>query len=313
VSDRAGCGIKPAAGAGFRKGPSMRRVVAIGVAAATFLAVNACSGGSGIANPGESAPPSAAPVPPATARLFSAIPLPLDAYRQTTGQLAVLTEAYNILDHRCMATKGYDYPPAQFLQLQQYPATPPNFMRYGEDTDLAADLSRDDYGHYLTGMRKGSHPNLPMSSAESAAQFGDSAGKAGGCALQASQHLSANGADLAGTAATVGKLDGQSFTASMNDGRVKAVIASWSACMRSRGFSAEAPVGKQINTFSWPREERLADVACKRQVDLVRIWSGVEARIQDTLISENAPALTAEERGREITVRNASAVIAANG
>jgi hypothetical protein len=294
----------------------MRRIVAIGVAVVTFVAVNACSGGHGNAIPDKSSLPSAAAAaapPPAADGLFSAIPLPLDAYSQTASQLATLTAAYNILDHRCMTAKGYDYPPAQFLLLHQYPMTPPNFMRYGEDTDQSADLSRDDYGYYLTGTPRGSHPVLSMSLAEKAAQFGDSDRKAGGCALQASQQLSANGGDFTSTAATVGNLDGQSFTASLDDNRVKEVIASWSACMRRRGYSAEAPVGKQINTFAWPHDERLVDVACKRQVDLVRVWSGVETQIQNVLISENAQALTAEKQRREITVRNASGVIAANG
>jgi hypothetical protein len=291
----------------------MHRIMAIGVAIAAFVAVNACSACHTTGSAGKGSPPSTAAVPPAAGELFSAIPLPLDAFRQTASELATLTAAYNVLDHRCMAAKGYDYPPAQLLLVQQYPKTPPNFMRYGEDTDRAADLSRDDYGYYLTGIRTGSRPVLSMSAAEQSTQFGDSNRRPGGCALVASQQLSANGADSTSTTATVGSLDSRSFEASFDDKRVKAVIASWSACMRARGYSVDAPVGREINAFAWPHEERLADVACKRQVDLVRVWSGVETQIQNTLISENAQALTAEKQLREITVRNAYAVIAANG
>ncbi|GAA1230359.1 hypothetical protein GCM10009665_20950 [Kitasatospora nipponensis] len=295
----------------------MRRIVVCGAVAAMITAASACATGHSNAKPGPadtiSGSDSAVVAPTAPAGLFLAIPLPLDAYGRTSSQLANLTAAFNILDHKCMKAEGYDYPPAQFLRPQQIPATSANFMRYGEDTDQAADLSRSDFGYYQTGHRGDPDPTLSMSQAEHVAQFGKPGGKPGGCAQQASDQLSANGGDYAQPAVTVGNLDRQSFLASLEDSRVKEVIASWSACMRGRGYAVESPVGTHTNVFEWQHDERLADVACKRQVDLIRVWSGVETEIQKRSIDENAQALDLEKQRWETTVRNSASVIATSG
>ncbi|MGW4381016.1 hypothetical protein [Kitasatospora sp. NPDC004531] len=289
----------------------MRPIAVRVVAVAVLTAASACAAGQPNPKPDAAGPAAAATSAVASAApdgLFTAVPLPLDAYRPTDDQSAALTAAFNVLDHACMQAKGFDYPPAPYLRPQPRPATPVNFMRYGEDTEPAAALGDSDYRYYWTGRRGGPDPAVSMTAAEHAAQTDPS----GGCARQAADRLSADGGDYLNPASTVGDLDQQSFVDSMEDARVKAVFAAWSACMRGRGFTADAPMGRQVNPFGWPHEQRLADVGCKRQVDLVRIWSDVEAELQRKLIADHAQALDTERQRREATVRNAAAVLTAN-
>ncbi|MFJ5229286.1 hypothetical protein ACIQBJ_05230 [Kitasatospora sp. NPDC088391] len=287
----------------------MRRILACGAAAVLAAVLGGCaSGAPDGGTPGPAAAPVTATAPPAG--LFTAIPLPLDAYAETGDQVGVLTAGFNVLDHACMAAKGYDYPPAPYLRPLPPPALPANAMRYGEDTEQAAALTREDFGYYQTGHR-GDPGGLTLSAAAHDAQAGRPGDGAGGCARQAADRLSANGGDYTRPAAVVGDLDRRSYLASLDDPRVKAAFTAWSACMGEHGHPAAAPAGQRTDTFGWPAGQRLADVACKRQVDLLRIWSEVETVVQQRLIDENRAALDAEQQRRAATLRNASAALAA--
>lgn len=83
------------------------------------------------------------------------------------------------------------------------------------------------------------------------------------------------------------------FRASQNAPEVVEVFRAWSACMESEGFDYADPL-RTLEDPAWQSEHPSAqevavaeaDVRCKRNTDLVAVWSGTEVRIQrDTIRS----------------------------
>lgn len=89
----------------------------------------------------------------------------------------------------------------------------------------------------------------------------------------------------------------EGFSRSKSDSRVLAVLASWSQCMKDKGFDYNDPldaVGDPRFTTGTTRTETdtaEADVACKRSTNLVGIWFAVESAYEERLIAENRPKL----------------------
>ena len=108
----------------------------------------------------------------------------------------------------------------------------------------------------------------------------------------------------------VAQLAGDSLVQSMKDDRVIKAIAAWSSCMDGKGHTGLADPYKAmdqgVTLDGKPSQESIAlavdDIDCKEQTDLVKIWSGVEAAIQDKQIADNESQLTGiqEQRGKEI-------------
>ncbi|MFK4101882.1 hypothetical protein ACI2L1_17755 [Streptomyces sp. NPDC019531] len=103
----------------------------------------------------------------------------------------------------------------------------------------------------------------------------------------------------------------QGFTLSRQDSRVRAALASWSGCMRGRGFDYRDPLDAvadpRFTDGTSPLEIRTAtaDVACKRETNLVGIWFAVESAYEKRLVTDNLDRL--EEVRRANTARVAAA------
>lgn len=86
------------------------------------------------------------------------------------------------------------------------------------------------------------------------------------------------------------------------DPRVQALIARWSACMARSGYRYQSPMDPKFNRAqgSGPSpteiETAIADVTCKKAVDLVSKWNAVDAEYQRRAIDKNRKALVTERR-----------------
>jgi hypothetical protein len=99
------------------------------------------------------------------------------------------------------------------------------------------------------------------------------------------------------------KLSLQSYGRAEADGRVRALMQRWSACMKKHGYDYTSIW--EPNDLAWPdpagAEEMstaAADVRCKHEVKLVETWYAVETAYQRLLLEQNAQALA--EVGRYV-------------
>ena len=241
------------------------------------------------------------------------IRLPLDRYVASAADVAEMGRGYRALLHRCMASFGYDFPPAGLVG----PAGPSdrNESRYGL-TDAVAAATR---GYRPAGNR--AVPKLPdLPAPAQAALNGDAATvgghpvPAGGCGGQASRGIS--GAVPAGADPTLGdQLASESFARSRADARVTAAISRWSACMGAAGHPYRSPTDPPRDpAFRGPltaaeKATATADVRCKEQTGLVAAWAAVEAEYQRALIASNAGALDRAARAVHAEVAAARAAL----
>ncbi|MFD9598607.1 hypothetical protein ACFWA9_38395 [Kitasatospora sp. NPDC059973] len=89
-----------------------------------------------------------------------------------------------------------------------------------------------------------------------------------------------------------------SFTDSQSDSRVVAAITSWSACMRTRGFSVTHPLtaSDPFAAATGPAstqeiDQAQADVTCKQDTNLLGVWFAVESDFQNKSINKNSAEL----------------------
>ncbi|WP_367134971.1 MULTISPECIES: hypothetical protein [Streptomyces] len=112
----------------------------------------------------------------------------------------------------------------------------------------------------------------------------------GGCVGEASRQVyRGQHASLRGLA------DGLIFQASdraQRDDRVRKVFADWSGCMKGMGFSYKTPIdainGLSASNGTATKDEKsaaVADVQCKKQNNVIGVWSSVEADYQNKAIS----------------------------
>ncbi|MCE7080352.1 hypothetical protein [Streptomyces sp. ST2-7A] len=102
-----------------------------------------------------------------------------------------------------------------------------------------------------------------------------------------------------------------------NDNRVTDVIDSWSACMAESGYQVTDPINPQWelnlleNQQSSPEaiNVAMADVNCKKDTDLVAVWSSVEDEYQNRLIEENIEILELSREQHEDRMRLAAKLL----
>jgi hypothetical protein len=78
---------------------------------------------------------------------------------------------------------------------------------------------------------------------------------------------------------------------------VKLAVRAWAACMAGHGYPYSEPITAALH--GWPKTPTrteiataVADVTCKRQVDLVNTWLAVEAAYQQVLVNQNLTQLS---------------------
>ncbi len=312
---------------------SFRTVAAALTAAGALLGVSACAspapvagGSSTSAGPRTAPRESPATAPPATPQsgLAKGLALPMAAYMENYSQRQTINAALGRLTHDCMARFGFSYdpPPSDGNPASIYDDT--NMARrYGiTDQALAAKL-----GYGLGDDSYTPPPGPTMTDAEIAVFSGHVALRPGaapappgyngipipkdGCRRES---LDKVGGMLDTT--LPGHLDAQSMDTSQADPAVQSALREWSSCMAGRGYTVAlpsdantlAPAGGSQGPGSAEITVALADIDCKRKVDLVGIWFRTESQVQNRLIEQNQLALGDVRDRIAAAVRTATAV-----
>ncbi|WP_052434526.1 hypothetical protein [Streptacidiphilus melanogenes] len=304
-------------------------------AAAVLLAVavlTSCAGHPAAPPPDGTGPYAGVPVPqavpvtaaPALAQDFT---LPVDAYELTSQQQALVQNARNSLTDSCLRRFGLSGDlPTVFRA-----TTPPNAFRYGP-VDLGQ--AADGY-HWMKDQGRRQNPHLDADQSFSPVELDVLSGKGprevhglpvpqGGCAGEADRALAAGGGST--SEPVLAEQIDDSYTQSQSSPQVQRVFREWSACMARHGYDYATPTGPSEDPHLLPAPSSpdpgpsgkeiavaRADVACKDSVDLVAVWSSVEAAMQRQAIQRHAGQLRTLQRQNAVTVRNAAAVLAAAG
>ncbi|MEJ3743699.1 hypothetical protein WEI85_10455 [Actinomycetes bacterium KLBMP 9797] len=289
-----------------RTGNQRRMAVLVAVVAVAFGApLTGCTEASA---PGAAAPAPSGGTGPAAPG--AADPrLPLDPYQLSPPQWAQVTRAYRAFVAQCMRRFRLTSP--EPTAAPEAPRTL-NERRYG-----VADAAAATVAGYRLSPRDS--PPKPTTGTPDPATLtvltgdpkigGTKAGTGtrplivngervpdGGCVGEARRRLN-TGAPVVADMFLAQRLAQESYGRSEQDPRVRAVLRAWSDCMRARGFDYPTPMKAAADQRFAGKLSALeittatADVACKRQTDLVAVWSTVEAEIQGRMLGANRPAL----------------------
>lgn len=276
------------------------------LAAALLLSLTGCSA--------DQPTPEKAQEKPAPAILKSVdLHLPVEAYLFSDAELEKLSRARAVLHKKCLERFDLDYE----IRPAGPPVGPRSLMdrRYGVTDEAEAEAD----GYHLGDRDPRTHPAHPpkLSDAQQEALTGRSQGKdaaasdgggtirvngvpvpPGGCSAQAAKKLAGSG--QLGPADLPRKANLDSFTATKSDPRVQKAFKAWSGCMKGQGHSYTDPLAAisdprfQGNLpTQQERETATADVACKKQVNLVGIWFTVETSLQKEMITRQQAAFAA--------------------
>ncbi|MFG2142610.1 hypothetical protein ACGFRG_00165 [Streptomyces sp. NPDC048696] len=293
---------------------SKQVAVKVAVPALAAIAVGAVAVGlsgnwpshDGASSAGAASPAAAAAVPaavgdpgnPATWKL------PVEAYMVTKDQARLVGASRAAVITNCMKDAGFpQWTPAP--DLPRVGGKTETDWRYGiHDAALAA--------------RRGYHPDAAEQKAYDKAMMAGAVDKSGAdpqvvkrC-VQSAGDLAARPADL------VQQIKGDSYKASAEDPKVKAVFAQWSACMKAKGYS----YGKPMDANNDPRfndpdtvtdveiATAKADIACRTQHHVEKTWFDAESALQTKAIKANASALAGIQSANKQAVTKAKALAA---
>ncbi|MFE5813207.1 hypothetical protein ACFQ6S_07370 [Streptomyces sp. NPDC056479] len=274
-----------------------------------------------------------------TSGLTKDLSLPLEAYMASYEDQVTLEQAASDLQQSCMKDYGINLtlpraganpPPSDNdanierrygltdrAEAEKYGyELPPPLQEHTEQT--MRDLSGVEV-EVLTGHTKPELPKAPEGVKAGAAFASPGQGmkparaeyngkklKTGGCIGWSKGQLGVQEADPV----AVAQLAGDSLVQSMKDDKVIKAIAAWSSCMDGNGHAGLADPYKAmdqgVTNDGKPSQESIAlavaDIDCKDQTDLVKIWFGVETAIQNKQIADNKSQLTGikEQHGKEI-------------
>ncbi|MEU3775405.1 hypothetical protein AB0F11_19720 [Streptomyces sp. NPDC032472] len=313
-----------------RPGPRPRRPLAPAAVLLAAALLAGCSGGDGGGAQGE---PELGPVAvsPATA----SIALPMDAYTDTEAESARMGRVQEGLVARCMARYGFTYEgvstaaptgggaPEDRHRYLFGLADPEYAAAHGYDKTAGAgrpakpappQLSDSAYtvlhGEVPGGGQGAKAPDAKSeeeaAGVDSGIEVGGMKVPAGGCGREGYRKLYAPTKDSVDLLFAFG-LASEAHERAKGDSRVVEVLAKWSACMGSSGYGGiPTPyelVGKLglDGDLAGPKAVAAAkaDVACKREVNLVGIWAAVEKAYQDRLVEQHAETLALYQRQRE--------------
>ncbi|MFB7261211.1 hypothetical protein ACFCXH_03495 [Streptomyces nojiriensis] len=314
---------------------SRRRRPAAPAAALLSAALLAGCAGTGGSGGGE---PELGPVEvnPATA----ALSLPMDAYTDTEAERIRMGRVQQALVSRCMARYGFTYegvraaeaPGAEDWHAYLFGLADPAYAAaHGYDKSAgagspakpAAPQLSDSAYVVMNGERPGAQGGTaPDANSEEEAALVDSgltaAGQkvpAGGCGREGFRKLYAPTKDSVDLMFAFG-LASEAHDRSRQDSRVVDALGKWSSCMAAAGYAGiESPydVVEKLGLQDAPGGPKAvtaakADVACKREVNLVGIWGAVEKAYQERLVEEHAETLALYREQREARFKLAASL-----
>lgn len=264
----------------------------------------------------------------------SSLVLPVEPYLFTDRQVGRLFRAKAVLTESCMRRFGHSWPAPTGPIPETGTLNPANTAhRYGI-TD-AAKAAR--YGYHPvpgsvppqvkdkpTGPQPGREAMLVLRglNQDGTPAGADSRGRrlpAGGCQGEATKALSGDPQKL-GNRELVGAVNIGSYRDSQRDPRVVAVFRAWSRCMErhNNDYTYADPTrapGKDPKfngPTAGPAELTLAstDVACKRETNVIGVWSSVDAAYQRRAIAAKQRELAAVKKDMRTQLANADQALA---
>ncbi|MFI5866677.1 hypothetical protein [Streptomyces sp. NPDC051546] len=324
---------------GIRSRPLLRPALPAALLLALVLA--GCSDPGAAGGGGAHGEPELGEVPVAPAA--ASLSLPLDAYTDTDAETVRMGQVQQRLLSRCMARYGFPYeevrpsdpagaqgPDGRHLVL--FGATDPEFAAaHGYDLTAgkgrpvrppAAPLSESAalvmHGERPGGAQGAAQPPDAANEEEAAKvdsgiDVGGQKVPPGGCIREAYRKLYAPTKDSVDLLFPFG-LASEAHERSKGDSRVAAVLRNWSACMEKSGYGGlkdPYEVVQKLGLEADPGGPKAvtaakADVACKREVNLVGIWTAVEVAYQKRLVEEQAETLALYKKQREARYRLAA-------
>ncbi|MFE5594266.1 hypothetical protein [Streptomyces sp. NPDC056549] len=318
--------------AGLRPGTPGTLARSLAALAGAGLALTALTGCGDRDPAGQAPPPAAAEAgakvdeskwPKATPEtgLARGLVLPLQQYMQTYKDSVVIERAARTLQTQCMADFGFTvvFPPVGTNP-------PPNAddanmsRRYGiSDRETA-----EKYGFGIPPDTV-EHPPPPKLTAAAVAVL---TGRKGldpraepAPATYRGKKIPKDGCqgssfDRIGARIDFGlssRLDHDSLVKSQETPVVQAAVKAWSGCMKKKGYAVADPyaaidlVPRVEGAETSPKEisAAVADIDCKKETDLVRVWHRAETAIQTQQVERNQLAL------QQLKEKNAHAVKAA--
>jgi hypothetical protein len=230
--------------------------------------------------------------------------LPLDSYQLTYQEQSDATRATDLMIRACMSKAGFDW------YVASGPSTRPDPVRrrYGVIDPQVAER----FGYRPPSSRRSEEVERRRSGIlenpeAQKVYYGSKDGKKRGCVDGAREEL-ARGAEKSGDFLPV-SLSRKSLESSGKDPAVVAVQRKWKKCMAARGYDYETP-SAAVDDPAWDPDSAVvtakeravasADVECKYEVDMIKVWVGAESRIQRTAITENASRLKVLKRALAI-------------
>jgi hypothetical protein len=213
-----------------------------------------------------------------------ATPYPLDAYRLSPEEAAIVTAAAERVLGNCMKAHGFQAPPYVIVS-----TVGKTSRRYGI-TDAAAAKTNGYSGS------TGHEPQSPPPSYDTPA-YQAALGSAGssGCMGEVTR-ATGLGQALADGDEQVYQLDVKSFEQARRSPAVQRSIAAWSSCLRKQGIIAADPLSAGARFTRNPIAaaaiaQATADVQCKKSAALVATWTAEDAAAQREAVAANRAAL----------------------
>ncbi|MFD5575039.1 hypothetical protein [Streptomyces cadmiisoli] len=215
---------------------------------------------------------------------------------------ANIERRYGITDRAAAEKYGYELPPA----LQEHTRQTLRDLSDVE-VEILTGHTKPEQPEAADGTKAGQPVAGPGLGAKPArAQYNGKKLKTGGCIGWSKDQLGVQAADPI----SVAELAGDSLLQSMKDDEVINAVAAWSSCMDGKGHPGLADPYKAmdqgVTLDGKPSQESIAlavaDIDCKEQTDLVKVWFGVESAIQNKQIADNKSQLTGvkEQHGKEV-------------
>lgn len=276
-------------------------------AAATLLALSSCADSGDIPDHAPREPAPTGHAQPSPEVESNPLPLPVHKYLMAPSKASGIKSATIILINSCLRQRNI--PPIKQTTGEASPQSDPDPYEVGRRYGPIVKADVLAHGYHLPPDWVGGASGPPEISAQQEAAMD---GPSGCLAVSRRELFGKNSLD----SPIARKISSKSFKESLQDPKVKAATADWSACMAEKGYSYTDPLqalSKADLSSPKPSAKELrtaaADYSCKESTDLISTWQGVETRMQDKEIAKNLPALEKANAQRAQVMAKADKIV----
>ncbi|MFD7897767.1 hypothetical protein [Streptomyces sp. NPDC059743] len=248
--------------------------------------------------------------------------LPIEGFSLKAGDVYIIEKGKTKLVNRCMQERHMNYSVPDPVSPKDSITEPSR--RYGISGKKLANLR----GYHPPKTKEVPEYPKKLTQIQRSVLFGtDDAGNPatselakynlppGGCYGKAEAEI--NKGELPNSSISVARMiNSSSFSDSLRHSAVRRVFKAWSECMSHQGYEYASPldsVGDPKHYKGEPTKSEiktaLTDIACKRETNLIQIWSDVERKIQSGLIRRNKEKLDVLRSFQEKQIANSRRVI----